>query len=511
MSGAPLLLGIDLGTSSVKALCVTLTGDVVGSGSAEYPALQPQPGFAEQAPAAWWAAVQDAVRQATLGHAGEIVAVGLSGQMHGAVLLDDDRALLGNAIVWPDQRSAAQVRALTESIGAERLVEIAGSPVATGFQAATLLWLRSERPEVFARMATVLAPKDWLRLQLTGTLATDAGDGSGTLLLDVQARDWSEALLEAVGVARSQLPRVRPATEVAGALQPAAAEALGLRTETLVVVGSSDTACGMLGAGAVDGDTLIVNLSTGGQLVRPAAQPVVDRRGRLHTFCAALEPGPGRAGWYQMGATLNVGMALRWLRTNVLNMSGDDAYARITAMAADAPPGAGGLLFLPYLVGERTPLLDPAARAAFIGLTAAHSQAHLARAVLEGASFACYDAYRVLSEVADASAGPPQQVVLAGGGARSPLWRQIVADVFGVAVRRLLVTEQSALGAALLAGQGAGLLDAAESARAWVRLDDPLAPDLSRHARYGELFDMYQRAFQANRELMHELADWATG
>ncbi len=506
---APLLLGIDLGTSSVKVLCVTCAGEVVGSGSAEYPVRAPQPGFAEQEAGLWWAAVQRAVRTASTGHADAIAAVGLSGQMHGAVLLDGTGALLGNAIIWPDQRSANQVRELTARVGAARLIETTGSPVATGFQAATLLWLRTQRPELFARIATVLAPKDWLRLHMTGALATDAGDGSGTLMLDVQARDWSPALLEAVGVARSQLPAVRPSTEIAGELLPAAAEALGLRAHTPVVVGSADTACGMLGAGTVESDTLLVNLSTGGQLVRPAAQPAVDTRGRLHTFCSALAPGSGGAGWYQMGATLNVGMALRWLRTQVLGWTGDDAYARMTARAAEVPPGAGGLLFLPYLVGERTPLLDPAARAAFLGLAAAHSQAHLVRAVLEGATFACYDAYRVLMEVG--AGALPQQVLLAGGGARSLVWRQIVADVFGVEVRRLLVTEQSALGAALLAGHGAGLLDVAQAARTWARLDAPLPPDPVRQARYTELFALYTRAYPANREIMHALGALQNG
>jgi xylulokinase len=400
------------------------------------------------------------------------------------------------------------VRALTQEIGAERLVEISGSPVATGFQAATLRWLREREPVRFARIATVLAPKDWLRLQLTGVMAADAGDGSGALLLDVRARDWSPTLLAAVGIAHSKLPPVQHATSVAGGLLPAAAEVLGLQAGTPVVVGSADTACGMLGAGAVGNDTLIVNLSTGGQLVRPAPQPIVDTRGRMHTFCSALEPGPDHAGWYQMGATLNVGMALRWLRANVLGWEGGDAYERMTALAADAPPGAGGLLFLPYLVGERTPLLDPAARAAFLGLTAAHGQPHLIRAVLEGATFACYDAYHVLMEVDAEGAGSPQRVVLAGGGARSALWRQIVADIFGVSVRRLLVTEQSALGAALLAGHGAGFFDAVEAARAWVRLGEPQPPDPSHHQRYGELFALYQQGYAANRELMHKLGAW---
>ncbi len=333
MSARPILLGIDLGTSSVKALCVTLDGVIVGTGNAEYPVLVPAPGFAEQGPAAWWAATQVAVRQATAACANQVAAIGLSGQMHGTVMLDADGALLGSAIIWPDQRSGAQARKLTELIGGERLAAIAGSPVASGFQAATLRWLRAEQPDRFAQIATVLAPKDWLRLQLTGTLATEAGDGSGTLLLDVKTRDWSDELLGAVGIARSQLPEVRPANAAAGGLLPLAADSLGLRAGTTVVVGSADTACSLLGAGVLDSDTVVINLSTGGQLVRPAIQPDVDLSGRLHTFCAALEPESRLAGWYQMGATLNVGLALRWLRANLLGWDQADAYERMTALA----------------------------------------------------------------------------------------------------------------------------------------------------------------------------------
>ncbi len=499
---APLLLGIDLGTSSVKALLVEQTGRTVGTGSAEYPILQPQPGFAEQEPEQWWQATAVAVRQALAGRAPDAVAaIGLSGQMHGTVLLGEQGQPLAPAVIWPDQRSREQVRALRDAIGAERLVEVAGSPVATGFAAATLLWMRQQRPALFARVACVLQPKDELRRRLTGTIAGDPSDASGALLLDVEQRDWADCLLDAVGVRRDQLPPLRPSTAQAAPLTQEAAAALGLRAGIPVAVGAADTACALLGAGATEPQTLVVNLSTGGQIVQPAASPGIDRQGRMHTFCNAWEPGAG-PGWYQMGATLCVGMALRWLRTQLLGLQGEDAYERMTALAAEAGVGAGGLLFLPYLVGERTPHMDPQARGAFLGLTLGHGQAHLTRAVLEGTTFACYDAYAVLRTVAP----PPESVVLAGGGARSTLWQQIVADVFGVPVRRLLVTEQSALGAALLAGGCIGLLQAAATARTWARTGAPVEPDAGRHARYAAHFALFQEAYRSNRALLHALS-----
>lgn len=513
MSAPPLLLGIDLGTSSLKALLVELDGSVAGAGSAEYPIDAPQPGFAEQDPEAWWRAACSAVRQAVAPAAGRtIAAIGLSGQMHGTVLLDTAGGLLAPAIIWPDQRSRRQVESITAQVGAAALVQEAGSPVATGFMAATLLWLREERPSLFGGIGHCLLPKDWLRFRMTGAVATDPSDASAALLMDVARRTWSDTLLGLVGIRRGQLPPLQASTAVAGALQPESAAALGLPPGIPVITGAADQACALLGAGATDSTTIVVNLSTGGQIVRPAAAPDADAQGRMHTFCSAFEAGGGPP-WYQMGATLNVGLALRWLRTQVLGAEGADAYDRMTAGAATVNPGADGLIFLPYLVGERTPHMDPQARAAFLGLTLTHGQAHLVRAVLEGATFACYDALRVLLE-AGAAGDPtaaPERIVLAGGGARSALWQQIVADVFGMPVQRLLVGEQSALGAALLAGSGVGALDLAQAAPAWAQTAPPVAPASRAHSHYRALFPLYQQAFRANRDLMHALGDFAGG
>lgn len=490
------LVGIDLGTSSVKAVVVDAYGASLGVGSAEYPILNPQPDRAEQEPEAWLRAAAEAVRQARMQSGPRTVAaIGLSGQMHGTVLLGDNRQPLAPAVIWPDQRSRRQVQEITALVGQEQLIETTGSPVATGFMAATLRWFQREEPELWRRTRCALLPKDYLRLRLTGELATDPSDGSGALLLDVRRRDWADELLDLLNIARGQLPPVQPSASVAGWLSEEAAVLFDLPIGTPVVTGAADTACSLLGAGATAPGALLLTLSTGGQLVLPAASVEVDRKGRIHTFCSALEERAGQAPWYQMGAILAAGLALRWLRDNVLGLMGTDAYAQVTAWAGESPVGADGLLFLPYLVGERTPYMDPLARGAFFGLTLRHGRPELARAVLEGVSFACYDAFCVLDELGAA----PQRVLLAGGGAQSRLWQQIIADVFGAPVQRLLVTEQSALGAALLAGSGAGLLDLAVAAEMWAKVGPLLEPDLVNNARYSERFEAFRELYRRNK------------
>jgi xylulokinase len=470
----------------------------MGSGSAEYPIRQPQPERAEQDPQAWWQAACAAVH-AALAHVAtpHVAAIGLSGQMHGTVLLDAQDRSLAPAVIWPDRRSAAQVAEITQRVGAARLIELAGSPVATGFQAATLLWFQQEQPELWRQVRRVLLPKDALRLRMTGAVATDPSDGSGSLLLDVNRRTWCAELLDALEIDAGMLPPVQPSTSVAGALTPEAAGAFGLTAGTPVVIGAADTACSLLGAGVLEAGDLMLTLSTGGQLVQPATVPGVDRAGRIHTFCSAQEPGQGRAGWYQMGATLAAGLSLRWLRDAVLGISGPDAYERMLAWAGETPPGAGGLAFLPYLVGERTPHMDPHARGVFFGLALEHGRGELVRAVVEGVTLACADAFAVLAELGAA----PRRIVLAGGGARSSLWRQIVADVFGLPVTPLLTVEQSALGAALLAGAGIGQLSLVDSARRWAAYGEAFMPDPAQHAQYAEMLGRYRALYARNRDL----------
>ena len=501
------LLSIDLGTSSVKVLLATETGQILSQGSAEYPIQQPQPDWAEQNPDNWWRATIMAVHQAFLSVRGKdisIAAIGLSGQMHGTVLLDANWQLLCPAIIWPDQRSQRQVHEITNLIGAERLIELTGSPVATGFQAATVRWLQQEQPDLWQQMHMILLPKDYLRWRLTGEFHTDPSDGSGTLLLDVNQRDWSTEILSVLDIDPSKLPPVQPSKAVAGQLSRQAAKALNLPDGISVVTGAADTPCSALGAGIVSAETLLLTISTGGQMVLPAAEVRVDRAGRIHTFCGALTPGPSQAGWYQMAATLSAGMALRWLRDNVLGLSGEESYSRMAGWAQSVPPGARGLLFLPYLSGERTPHMDSQARGLFLGLTTRHGQDELVRAVMEGVALSLFDAYAVLAELG----ATPARIVMAGGGARSPLWQQIIADVFGLPVQGLTIEEQSALGALLLAGAGIGLFEPGPTAQTWATYGPLIEPAQSRHEFYQEqLLPLFRGAYQKYRDDFRRLQE----
>jgi xylulokinase len=490
------LLGIDLGTSAVKVLLTTANGTPLASATESYPIEQPTPDRAEQNPEAWWQATTAAVHTVLTHHPEtHVLAIGLSGQMHGTVLLDQQAHPLAPAVIWPDRRSSAQVQEITQTIGASRLLAISGSAAATGFQAATLRWFQQHEPALWRQVDKVLLPKDYLRLRLTGTLATDPSDAAGTLLLDEQTRSWSADLLAALAIRRELLPPIYPSAAPSSTLHAAAAQSLGLPVGLPIASGAADTACSALAAGVVDDNQLLLTLSTGGQLIQPCAQVRVDPHGRIHTFCSALEPrGPG-CGWYQMGAMLAAGLALRWARDLLFPQSVD--YTSMLAEAAAEPPGARGVLFLPYLVGERTPYLDPTARGVFFGLTLSHSRASLIRAVVEGVTLAACNAYQVLHELG-ASA---QQIVLAGGGSRSPFWQQVVADVFGLPVQPLLTHEQSASGAALLAGAACGLLphDAlARHAAEQARTGPQVEPDRERHARYQKQLVAFQELYQRN-------------
>jgi len=498
-------LGIDLGTSAVKALVVDADGNVRGTGSAEYPTLRPHPGWTEQDPDAWWEATSAAVQQAVGWSGGATIAgVGFSGQMHGAVFLGEHDRPLAPAVIWSDQRSVKQVDAITAKVGPEHLIGIAGSPLATGFMAATAVWMQEEQSSVWWRTKRILSPKDELRRRVTGTAATDPGDGSASLLFDARWRNWSPELLDAVETPSILLPPVKPAAAIAGEVTAEAAEALGLAVGTPVVTGTGDAPSSLLGAGIVDPATMLLSLSTGAQVIVPdeAFQP--DLAGRTHAFCSGIEPGPGHPGWYQMGATLVAGMALRWLRDEILQLPAAGAYERMTGAAAKAPIGARGLLFLPYLIGERSPHMDPRARGAFLGLAPHHGQGDVVRAVMEGVTFACRDAFSALQD----AGAHPERIVMAGGGSRSPFWRQMVADVFDLPVYGLSISDQSAVGAALLAFTGIRGLDPVETAQRWARYAPPTEPNLARHGQYNEIYGLFREAYQPVIEISHRLGDW---
>jgi xylulokinase len=506
MTGERLLLGIDLGTGSVKVVLVTTAGRTVGQGSAEYPIDRPQPGWAEQDPEAWWRGVTLATRSALRDAAtdpssvpdaaGRVVAIGLAGQMHGTVLLSPAHEPLAPAVIWPDQRSGQEVAALNEELGPDQVIRLTGGPMASGFQAPTIRWLRRHQPGTLDRAAVILAPKDALRLRLTGEIATEPSDGSGTGLMISAERRWSATMIGAVGVEPDRLPGIREAIDVAGTLRAAAALELGLPAGIPVVVGAADTPAGLLGAGLVQPDAFLLTISTGATLAVPCAEPDLDPTGRSYTFCSALSPGSGSAGWYRMAAILSAGLALRWLRDSVFALEGPDAYGEMLSWAATVPPGSRGLVFLPYLAGERNPHMDPTARGAFLGLTASHARAELVRAVVEGITMGCLDASRALAE----SMRLPSMIILGGGGGRSLVWQHIIADAFGLPVRHLETGEQAALGACLLAGAGAGVLEPVSAARDWARLGPPVEPDATRHEIYARVYGIFRAGYPKVRE-----------
>ncbi len=494
----PAILAIDLGTGSVKALVIDETCMVLATASASYPVSRPHDGWAEQDPDDWWNATVDAARRAIVSAgAVRVLALGLSGQMHGTVLLDRDFQPVRPAIIWEDRRSAAQVRTLTEALGASRLIAICGSPVATGFQAATLAWLNEHEPASIARTAVVLLPADYIRYRLTGELATEPSDASSTLLFDIERRAWSPEMARAVGIELDQLPAVVPSTGISGSLTPEAAGLLGLPIGTPVAGGGADAPLAALAAGATSSDTLLLTISTGSQAILPAPQPVVDPKGRIHTWCNIAEPGAVLPAWYQMGATLASGRALRWLREDILATTA----AQLETSIQQVPPGSDGLLFLPYLNGERTPHMDPDASGAFLGLKAQHGPDELTRSVMEGSVFALLDAFAVLRELG----GAPERIVLAGGGARSRIWTQIVADIFELPVDPLEESEGSAMGAAIVAGTMVGWFDLAEGARRSSRLGRRVSPEPAAVQIYRELYPLFQHAYLALKDDLHAL------
>lgn len=497
-----LLLGIDIGTSSAKAVLFDADrAQVAAVAAREYPIHKPAPDRAEQDAEDWWRAAAEATREA-LERAGrrDVAGIGLSGQMHGGVLLDAEGAIVRPAIIWADQRTTAEVEAGLERVGARRHAEIAGTLPAAGFLGPTLLWLARHEPDSLRRAATVLMPKDYVRYRLTGDTTTDITDAAATALFDVARCDWSPLLMQAYEVPAGLLPPARGSAEIAGVLGAEAARALGLEPGIPVASGSADQPAQAIGNGVIAPGLASVTTGSGGQVFTPlrfsGARAPSDPR--LHVFNHAVPDT-----WYVLGAILSAGLSLRWLR-GIIGLEGTPgAYATFSAEAAGLSPGADGLLFLPYLAGERTPHMDPAARGAFIGLSYHHTRGHLARAVMEGVAFALRQAL----EISLALGGQVSTVIAAGGGADSDVWRQIQADIFGLPLQQTLLTEQAGVGAALLAGVGAGLYPSVEAACAAVVRYGPLTePDAKRHGRYNALYQQFTELYPRLRDDFHRLA-----
>ena len=493
------LLGIDVGTGGTRAVLIDSEGRILISSTVEHVAFaSPRTGWAEQEPPDWWRAASAAVR-AVLSSEGvrreEIDAVGLSGQMHGAVLLDQQDEVVRPAIIWCDQRTEAQCSALTDKIGADRLIELTCNPALTGFTLPKMLWVREFEPEIWQRVRTVLLPKDYVRLQLTGEKATDVADASGTLIFDVTRRKWSPEMLAAAEIDERLVPRVYESPQVTGVVSAAGAAATGLRTGTPVVAGAGDQAAGAVGMGIVRAGTVSATIGTSGVVFAVTDRPSLDPQGRVHTFCHAI---PGR--WHVMGVTQAAGLSLRWFRDvfGAGPQDGRDPYERLTEEAASAPAGADGALWAPYLMGERTPHLDPHARGALVGLTASHTRAHVVRAILEGVAFSLRDTFEIFKEMKV----PVETIRLGGGGARSSLWRQIQADIYGHEVEMVAAEEGAAYGAALLAGVGSGIWPSVDAAcGAVVRVADRVTPEPANQSLLDKQYQSFRRLYPALRSV----------
>lgn len=483
-----LFLGIDVSTTSVKALLMDERGMVVSTAVTEQDFDSPQPLWAEQDPAMWWTNTQRSIR-AVLQQAGvtgeQVTAVGMTGQMHGLVLLDAQGNVLRPSILWNDQRTAAQCDEITQRVGAQRLIDITGNKALTGFTAPKILWVRENEPEVYARTAHILLPKDYVRWCMTGEFAVDKADGAGTILFDLKLRDWSPDVLAALDIPREWLPKTYEGPEVTGVITPAAAEATGLKAGTPVMGGGGDQAAQAVGVGAIRPGILALTLGTSGVVFASTGSPFVEKEGRLHAFCHSV---PNT--WHLMGVMLSAAGSLKWYRDT---LAPGTAYDALLAPTAAVPAGCEGLVFLPYLTGERTPYPDPLARGAFVGLTVRHSAAHMTRAVLEGVAFGLRDS---LELVLGAGLGAVDQVRASGGGIKSPIWRQILADVMGVELVTVNTTEGAAYGSALLAGVGSGVWSSvAEACDATIQVTSTTTPQPAGVAAYQKVYPLYQMLY----------------
>lgn len=494
-----LFLGIDISTTGAKALLMNREGGVVGSATTPLSLSTPRPLWSEQLPEDWWRGVATSIRQA-LSQAqvsGEqIAAIGLTGQMHGLVLLDANKQTLRPAILWNDQRCAAECDEIRARFGRQRLIQVTGNEALTGFTAPKIVWVKNHEPEIFARARHVLLPKDYIRFRLTGDLAMDKADGSGTMLFDLAARDWSPELLAALEIPAEWFPETHEGPAITGGMSASAAAETGLLAGTPVVAGGGDQAAQAVGVGAVRPGIAGLTLGTSGVVFATSESCLIEPEGRLHAFCHAV---PDR--WHLMGVMLSAAGSLQWYRDT---LAPEMSFDELMAEAANTPPGSKGLIFLPYLSGERTPYPDPLARGAWVGLTVRHKRGHVTRSVLEGVAFGLKDGFELIQ---GAGLGAIEQVRVSGGGAKSELWRQVLADVLGTELVMVNTTEGAAYGAAILAGVGIGMWPDVETACSeLIAVVERVSPDRSRVDLYDRLRGHYKELYPALRPIFHSLA-----
>lgn len=501
------LLGIDLGTSSTKTILFDENGCAVSSSSAEYPLYQPRNGWAEQDPADWWDAVVRTIRavleQSRIAPA-DIAAIGVSGQMHGLVMLDGDGNVLRRSIIWCDGRTTEECREITDRIGAQRLIEITANPALPGFTASKILWVRRHEPELYAKCRHILLPKDYISYQLTGQFVTEVSDASGMNLMDVKNRCWSNEVLEGLAISRELLPQMHESCDITGFVSPAAARVTGLVTGIPVAGGAGDNAAAAVGTGVVETGKALTTLGTSGVIFAHADTLSIEPDGRVHTFCAAV---PGA--WAVLSCTLAAGLSLRWLRDNFFKSEtesaigmGMDPYHLLDQQAGRIPIGANRLIYLPYLMGERSPILNEDSRGVFFGLSAIHSKYDLLRAVMEGVIYSQRDCLDVLRKMGS----NPDRMIVGGGGGTSPFWRQMLADVISCPVVTTVNREGPALGAAILAGVGAKRWPSVpEACKAVIHIDQFQQPLAENHDRYEKTYAVYRALYPRLKDLYTDL------
>lgn len=503
------LLGIDIGTSGTKTVLFDELGNTVASALEEYPLYQPHIGWAEQDPEDWWQATAAGIRK-VIDKSGvkaeDISGIGLSGQMHGLVMLDAENKVLRRSIIWCDQRSTAECEQITSLIGAERLIEITANPALTGFTASKIMWVKNNEPEIFEKAKKILLPKDYVRFKLTGEFATEVSDASGMQLMDIPKRDWSPEMLSKLGIERSQLADMYESQEISARVNSEAAKLTGLKIGTPVAGGAGDQAAGAVGNGIVKPGVVSSTIGSSGVVFAYLDKISIDPKGRVHTFCHAV---PNT--WHVMGVTQGAGLSLKWFRDNfcqdemnTAKMMDVDPYVLMDQEADKVSTGSNGLLYLPYLMGERTPHLDAYARGVFFGLSAKHEKRDMIRSVMEGVTFSLRDCMEIIKEMGVSVS----EIRASGGGGKSKLWRQMQADVFGNAITTINSSEGPALGVALLAGVGTGVYKSvAEACDTAIKVKNVQDPDMNKYKIYDKYYHLYNQLYKSLKNDYKDLAD----
>ena len=500
------LIGIDIGTSGTKTVLFDTDGNVINSSTVEYPLYQPQNGWAEQEPTDWWNATVETLKEVTKDiDSTRIAGIGLSGQMHGLVMLDENNEVIRRSIIWCDGRTAKECEEITSKVGAERLIEITANPALTGFTASKILWVRNNEPENYAKCKHILLPKDYIRYKLTGEFATDVSDASGMQLLDIKNRCWSDEVLEKLDIDKSLLAKMYESCEVTGHITDKIASITGLSAGTIVVGGAGDNAAAAVGTGVVKDNTAFTTIGTSGVVYAHTSNMVIDKKGRVHTFCSAV---PGA--WHVMGVTQAAGLSLKWFRDNfcvseieTAKSIGVDPYYLMDKEVEQSPLGCNKLIYLPYLMGERTPHLDPNCRGVFFGLSAIHQRRDMLRAVMEGISFSLRDCMEILRDM-DVNIN---EMLACGGGGSSAVWRQMLADMYACPVKTVASKEGPALGVAILAGVGAGIYSSVEKGCDQVIKTNPDQQPVEKNTeKYNKIYSIYKDLYNSLKQNFIDLA-----